>query len=216
MSTAPVYNLPYVGENYTGPFLSNGQFQSSVAFGDVPPSSQLDAISRLHDTAYATFTDFGHRTAADAIYNDEAKQLESLFPQLAGSVVLFGNESARAAANLVGGLKYGPLGFIVGAAENMYNLHDYMLNEKRYKAEVLALYAKDPYKPVVRDNVGPLTQDVYGEPMEAEVFVRPTVFERTVERYERGDEENRVVPARARFVRFPFTKKRRKRRMVVV
>lgn len=141
----PDYTLPYVSENYTGPYLSNGQYQSSVAFGDVEPKSKLDALSRLHDTAYATYADYGHRTAADVIYNAEAKKLESLFPQLAGSIVLYGNKIKDSFANLAGSF-VNPLDLIFGAVKNMYNLNDYMVNEEKYRRDILELYAKDPKK----------------------------------------------------------------------
>ncbi len=147
MSKLPDWTLPYVGaENYTGPYLSNGQYQASVAFGDAEPKSKLDALSRFHDTAFATWEDYGHRTAANSIYNEEARKLESLFPQLAGSVVLYGNQLASAFSNLFGSFA-NPFQLIFGAVENMYNLNDYMMNEKKYRKDVLNLYAMDPRPP---------------------------------------------------------------------
>lgn len=142
----PEYTLPYVNENYTGPYLSDGKFQNSVYFGDAEPKSKLDALSRLHDTAYATFADYGHRTAADSIYNEEAKKLESIFPQLAGAAVLYGNKVMGSFSNLTSNAALGPLGVLIGAVKNMYNLNDYVLNEERYRRDVLDLYAKDPKK----------------------------------------------------------------------
>lgn len=139
----PDYSLPYVSENYTGPYLSNGKYQSSVAFGEAEPKSKLDALSRLHDTAYATFADYGHRTAADSIFNEEAKKLESLFPQLAGGVVLYGNKIKDSFLNLADSV-YNPFGLIIGAVKNMYNLNDYVMNEEKYRREVRELYQKDP------------------------------------------------------------------------
>jgi hypothetical protein len=219
MSELPVWSLPYVSENYTGPYLSNGQLQSSVAFGDVDPKSQLDVLSRLHDTAYATYSDFGHRTAADAIYDAEAKKLEALFPQLAGSIVLYGNQLERSLTNLVSGMYSGPLGFIVGAAKNMYNLNDYMINEKRYKAEVNALYASDPYKPVVKDVIR-MPQQIFIEgPQEMLALGKPDVFDRAVERYEHAAgpfPEYSVGTEFSPVIGYRRKKHKRKRRMEVV
>lgn len=142
------YALPYVGNaNYTGPYLSDGKIQESVAFGEEEPASQLDALSRLHDTAYATYKDFGHLTAADSIYNEEAKKLESKFPQLAGQIVLYGNAIQRFGSNLAAGAAAGPVSFVAAAVHNFLDIHDYMLHEKEYRRDVLALYELDPMKP---------------------------------------------------------------------
>lgn len=84
----------YTG-NYTGPYWSDGKVQSSVAFGESNPQSELDALSRLHDSAYKQFPDQKHREAADKLYNDEAQKLVGKFPHLAGNVVLYGNHLLR-------------------------------------------------------------------------------------------------------------------------
>lgn len=84
----------YTG-NYTGPYWSDGKIQSSVEFGKSDPQSELDALSRLHDSAYAKFPDAKHREAADKLYNDEAQKLVGKFPHLAGNLVLYGNHILR-------------------------------------------------------------------------------------------------------------------------
>lgn len=131
---------------YTGPYISDGKFQESVLFGTATPKDKLDALSRLHDSAYAKYSDYQHRVAADRIYNKAAKKLVGQFPQLAGSLVLYGNQTSRATSNLARGLTYGPLGFLGGALENMWNLNDTMFNGDSYITEVQDFYATDPYQ----------------------------------------------------------------------
>nr|UHS71980.1 MAG: hypothetical protein 2 [Luteoviridae sp.] len=91
--------MEYTGE-YTGPYWSNGKIQESVEWGDQDPKSQLDWLSRQHDSAYAHFKDAKHREAADLLYMKEAKQLAGRFPELAGSLVGYGNYTARQIAKL--------------------------------------------------------------------------------------------------------------------
>jgi hypothetical protein len=86
--------------NYTGPYWSDGKIQSSVEFGTTDPQSELDALSRLHDTAYAHYSDRGHREAADLIYAREAKRLGEKYPELIGNIVQYGNYTGRQAVQL--------------------------------------------------------------------------------------------------------------------
>ncbi len=139
-----VFGLEKFYGNYTGPYRSNGEWRSSVKFGEVDPTSELDALSRWHDTAYAVYQDYAHRTAADAIYNKQAQLLAGAFPQIARGLVLYGNATGRSASNLASKAKFGIAGLIYGGAQNAYNLHDYMLNEKKYKNDIYDLYAQDP------------------------------------------------------------------------
>jgi hypothetical protein len=87
----PVWSFPYIQENYTGPYLSNGKFQESIAYGDVEPKSQLDAISRDHDTMYALSQDYEdpeeNRHFADYIYFKRAFELDGLVPKIAAVLV---------------------------------------------------------------------------------------------------------------------------------
>ncbi len=149
------YGTPYVDENYTGPYLSNGKYQSSVEFGDAEPNSRLDALSRLHDSAYAHFEDRNHREAADRIYNKEAKELASQFPQLAGEIVEYGNFASNSFSTLIEdtstGFKYGGpfgalLGLVYGGVENLLHLNDTLNHGKEYEKDVLDYYASDPQK----------------------------------------------------------------------
>jgi len=147
MNELPDYRSPFgidEGDNYTGPFWSDGKVQTSVPFGEAEVKSKLDALSRLHDTAYATYQDAGHRKAADSIYNKEANKLRGLYPHLAGDLVVYGNHASDALSNLATASSTGLLGLVYGGIKNMYNLNDYMINERKYKKDIEDLYAKDP------------------------------------------------------------------------
>ena len=135
--------------NYTGPFISDGKFQTSVEFGEAEPKDALDALSRYHDSAYYRFKDKGHRMAADSIYADEAAKLTGQFPHLAGHAVRYGNQFKDSLNNLVSPelLVAGPfalLGLVKGGLQNACHLHDYMINGDKYKREVLDYYKTDP------------------------------------------------------------------------
>lgn len=90
----PEWTLPYFTENYTGPYLSDGRFQSSVEGGQAPPRSQLDALSREHDTSYARSRRAQDRRKADLVYYRATRKM-GWFPRLAGDIVLYGNDPAR-------------------------------------------------------------------------------------------------------------------------
>jgi len=95
-------NLGFYQTNYTGPYLSDGKFQTSVKFGTARPLDRLDKFSRYHDSAFAEFKDYGHRTAANSIYYNQTKHGTSL-EQLAGASVLFGNQAITSVKNLASG-----------------------------------------------------------------------------------------------------------------
>lgn len=144
----------YTG-NYTGPYWSNGKVQPSVEWGDLDPTSELDFLSRQHDSAYAHFKDAAHRTAADRYYNEQAKKLAGQFPQIAGNIVLYGNEAKRSfertATNVGNGSKFFGLpgavaGLVYTAAGNIVRSNQ-MLNGTYLKKEaldVLNYYKTDP------------------------------------------------------------------------
>jgi len=161
MNELPDYTTPYLSENYTGPYISDGKLQTSVEFGTAEPKSKLDALSRLHDSAYAKFSDSGHRYAADSIYNEEAKKLAGLYPSLAGGLVLYGNSTSKSFSNLVSNIGFGVPGLVYGAVKNMVSLNDKVTNGDRYRKEVLAYYKTDPqsslnqarqYEPALKQN----------------------------------------------------------------
>lgn len=136
-------NLGFGRYNYLGPYISDGKFQTSVQYGKTRPSDYLDAQARLHDSAYATFKDYGRRRASDSLFSERTKG-ESLVGAVSAGAVGYGNQIISAGSNLLG--KTGLAGLIVGGATNMFELHDYMINESKYKKEVLAHYESDPYR----------------------------------------------------------------------
>jgi hypothetical protein len=141
--------------NYTGPYWSDGKFQTSVEFGESDPQSEWDYLSYLHDTAYARYEDAAHREAADQLYNERAKQLIGRFPQLAGNFVEYGNMGHRQTKkflNAVGtGFKYlGPIGALGGAiyfqGKNMIEANQRMKGTylKQERGDIEKLYAGNP------------------------------------------------------------------------
>jgi len=131
--------------NYTGPYISDGKFQTSVKFGNAVPKDRLDKLSRLHDTAFKEFSDYGHRTAANSIYHNDAKGGNTM-SQIAGAAVLYGNQILTASK----GLSFNLPALVYGGVRNALDLHDYVKNEKKYKQDVKNLYAQDPFKGNVR------------------------------------------------------------------
>jgi len=87
----PEWSLPYFQENYTGPWLSDGKFQGSVANGKAKTKSKLDALSREHDTAYALCKDSSCLRKADRVYYDKTRSM-SLVPRIAGNLVRYWND----------------------------------------------------------------------------------------------------------------------------
>ncbi len=145
--------MEYAGE-YTGPYWSNGRIQESVEWGDKDPKSQLDWLSRQHDSAYAHFKDAKHREAADLVYMREAKKLAGAFPELAGQLVGYGNYTGRQLAKLgqdvalttkltgnplLGVVKYG----IGGISDSYKRINGtYLKNEL---SDVNRFYKTDPF-----------------------------------------------------------------------
>lgn len=137
-----VVNLGFTKMNYTGPYISDGKFQTSVEFGKSKPLNRLDAFSRYHDSAFAHYQDYGHRAAANSIYYDQTRN-GNRTENFAGNVVLYGNQVKSAVGNMPLGVGNLP-GLIFGGVKNALNLADYVHNRKRYKQEVLAYYRTDP------------------------------------------------------------------------
>lgn len=146
--------MNYAGE-YTGPYWSDGAIQESVEWGSKSPQSALDWLSRQHDSAYAHYKDVRHREAADLIYMREAKKLAGRFPELAGSLVGYGNYTGRQFGKLaadvglatkltgnplLGVVKYG----LGGLRDNMQRINGtYLKNEL---SDVTKFYDTDPHK----------------------------------------------------------------------
>ncbi len=79
-------------DNYIGPYWSDGQFQSSVAYGRLRPRNRIDYAARYHDTAYALYKDKRHRRAADKVFHDAVSR-EGRIGETLGDAVWFGNMS---------------------------------------------------------------------------------------------------------------------------
>jgi len=150
--------------NYTGPNISDGKFQTSVEFGSAVPKDDLDVLSRLHDSAYAKWNDFNHRTAADAWYSKEAKKLGQTQADLAANAVLYGNFTMRSLSSygiditnftdaipdlitrvVEGGVLSLMTGLVKPAVTNMYNLNSYMVNEDKLRKDLLNYFKTDPH-----------------------------------------------------------------------
>lgn len=155
---------PWATGNYVGPYWSDGKFQESVEFGDAPALHELDALARLHDTAYARYKDDKHRAAADLIFAQEAEKLKRKYgnkwaedPKVAAAFVQYGNHIKRAAtrvgSNVTTGFKFGGLlgalgGLVYSGAQNIHQAHQ-MTNGtylKQELADIGELYASDPKK----------------------------------------------------------------------
>jgi len=130
---------------YTGPYWSDGKFQESVAFGESEPMDALDALSRLHDTAYAIYKDDRHREAADLIYGEDASILPGAGAAAAAATVTYGNAAARRAARWAS-VQLNPVGqalFVYGELSDAKDRLSgtYLAKEKDAIRE---LYKQDP------------------------------------------------------------------------
>ncbi len=141
------------GQNYTGPYISNGKFQKSVAFGESVPLSATDSFSRLHDTSRVYYGPGGHRTAADSLYRERVKGLGKI-PSLAGDAVLYGsaveNSLSTLANSVATGARFAGLpgafaGLVYGGVKNLISLEDYVVNRDKYKRDVKAMEKLDPH-----------------------------------------------------------------------
>jgi len=94
----PEWMWPYT-DNYTGPYWSDGKFQTSVADGKTKPKSKLDRISQRHDMAYAKSRGRSDLDRADLAYYEDTRHM-SIVPRSIGSIVLYGNRFGRNALDL--------------------------------------------------------------------------------------------------------------------
>lgn len=140
-------------DNYTGPYWSDGRFQTSVEFGESKPTSELDAASRLHDSAYARFGDQQHRRAADVIYAETTNDIGGA-SAFVGQAVKYGNYAINAASELSRDVGWGfelagELGALVGLAYAEYkfitDIDDWNENSMKYISDVNSYYLRDPH-----------------------------------------------------------------------
>jgi len=141
--------LNVFGVNYTGPYISNGEFRKSVEFGEAIPTDALDAASRLHDSAYAHWDDDLHRMAADSLYNDDATLIGGTIPTVAGNIVLYGNAIQRASEGLSPLDIFNPATLGLKLIKKTYNnnslLLEYIEKGDQLRKEVKDYYSTDPH-----------------------------------------------------------------------
>lgn len=160
--------------NYTGPYLSDGRFQESVPFGTTKPTSPLDALARLHDTAYAIYSDRNHREAADRIFYTEAMKLKTSGATTAAALVKYGNYAGRQASDIIAHARWGPLGLAYVVAQNIKRLSDRMTGSDRiYDKDIEALYATDPLPHLQGDQDHPTTHTTLMPVNEQVIFTAP-------------------------------------------
>jgi len=154
--------------NYTGPNISDGKIQLSVPFGTAVPKDKLDALSRLHDTAYARWEDRYHREVADSIFYDDAIKLGSRTADAAAFAVKYGNYIVNSADNLIPGIASGAIslgaaiaqavatggvfGVVYGAVKNLYNVAQH-LDDTATRKEINEYFATDPHKELQLQNM---------------------------------------------------------------
>jgi hypothetical protein len=131
---------------YTGPYISDGKLQSSVLFGRTEPVDELDALSRLHDTAYAYYGDAKHREAADAIYYEGASKLNGTLPKVAAVLVKYGNYVERQFEKTAEAATGGVFGLAKLVVSNLLNTQSRLDGTylKQERSDVLSLYSRDP------------------------------------------------------------------------
>lgn len=217
-------------ENYIGPYWSDGKWQESVEFGLQPALSGVDAASRLHDSAYAHYTDEAHRTAADEIYSATLKKLNEPLSNLA-DVPLYGNyiknRAKEIGSDFVTGFKYfgllGGLGSLVyNGVKNVVRSNDLIQNGDTYRKDVLAYYATDPIKPIVSEKtekqkpivsipktIAPLQTDTKEEMFKRKTKVQPVAVNVVPSSPARVPAHNQVAPA-AQVLYRPLRAKKKK------
>lgn len=85
----PEWLMPY-NDNYTGPFWSDGKWQTSTSRGKSRPKSKLDVRSMRHDADYATCLGYDCLEAADYRYLYNTRHM-SFVPRNIGRMPYYGN-----------------------------------------------------------------------------------------------------------------------------
>jgi len=160
----------------------------------MPALSGVDAASRLHDSAYAHYTDEAHRIAADEIYSATLKKLREPKAILA-DVPLYGNyvknRAMEIGGDFINGWKYG--GLVGGLGSLVYNgikgivrSNDLIQNGKKYRDEVLAYYDTDPLRPMLSEKQ---------EKQQITVSIPKPIAPLQIEKEEMFRKRNKVQPA---------------------
>lgn len=95
----PEWNWPFV-DHYTGPYWSDGKFQTSVEKGERRPSSKLDRLSKRHDNQYYSCgSNLDCLDDADELYYQASRGM-SIVPRVVGLMPKYGNQPGRQATRL--------------------------------------------------------------------------------------------------------------------
>jgi hypothetical protein len=140
---------------YTGPYYSDGKFQSSVADGTKIPVSKVDYNSRIHDASYYHAQSYDDLTAADRVYSDAADNFHGL-AWIIGKAPLYGNFIPRLLERFE--KPYTPRDSLGG--ENNTNMGNALLVANSNANENLRQITKDRYEnplPRVSGNNGTTT-----------------------------------------------------------
>lgn len=119
--------------NYCGLYYSNGRIQSSVAYGDKDPVSDLDRSCRDHDTRYALAKSNKELDSADLLFYKEQFG-KGLRPSLYSLLVLHVNRLTR-------GLTTGKSFFALGSDPNQSAVEGFSENT-RYVREKEPVYER--------------------------------------------------------------------------
>lgn len=95
----PEWNWPF-SDHYTGPYWSDGEFQTSVEKGKRKPSSRLDRLSKRHDNQYYSCgSNLDCLDDADEFYYQATRGM-SIVPQMVGLMPKYGNQPGRLVTRL--------------------------------------------------------------------------------------------------------------------
>lgn len=129
---------------YTGPYWSDGRFQSSIAFGSNIPIDNVDNESRLHDTAYAVYPDQRHRVAADWLYSQRLEQDTSYKARIIRNIPYYANlaSASHVSALFTPFIGFGLLDYILHVYYTQNEIKNNAYNKEI--SDVLNLYKEDP------------------------------------------------------------------------
>jgi hypothetical protein len=90
----PEWGIPFYEDKFTGPYWSDGAWQSSVADSTRIPTSKLEGLSKRHDAAFATARDDFDLLAADLEYYEQTRSM-GFIPRLVGELPIMFNQFGK-------------------------------------------------------------------------------------------------------------------------
>jgi hypothetical protein len=90
MNELPEWGIPFYEDKYTGPYWSDGKWQSSVNNGKHKPKSKLEGLSKRHDASYKNANDILDLLNADVEYLKSTQKL-GVVPKAVGLVPITAN-----------------------------------------------------------------------------------------------------------------------------